>query len=274
MICRGFVSSTSQSLVFILLSFTSSTIGAIPNAPTTNAPGLLPPMTAAASPQAIVAHDVNGDFIPDLVVETANSVLVYPGLGDGTFGTPTSTPIAGLHQNGSTYNLPFAGMATGYLNSITTNPAATIVTAQQGGAYLLPGGRGAGYLWNTAPAGLGIGDLDNDGFDDLVLVGPGSRGIDVVLNNPVNGSYFVSPTSTLGNDATIPDYAPGQFTTRHRDTVPIFSFVIPSCGTQPFSAVTVGDFDGDGLNDIAAAGPDCVLVAYNQGGGDFNIRRK
>ena len=243
------------------------------NAPTTNAPGLLPAFVAGPAPQAILARDVNGDFIPDLVVETQNAIVVFPGLGDERFGAPTSTPINTLVQNGSSYTLPFAGLAAGYLNVAPANPAVTILTAQQSGAYLLPGGRASGYIGNQPAAGLAIGDLDNDGFDDWVQVGPGNRGIAVILGSAQNGSDpVIGPTPPTGPDSQFPDYAPGQFAARHRELAIQFIFEIPSCGVQPFSAVTVGDFNGDGLNDIAAAGPDCVLVAYNLGGGDFNIQ--
>jgi len=69
-------------------SFTLATNFVDANAPSS-------PLSAGTGSYAVAAMDLNGDKVPDVIVADfyANQVLIYLGLGDGTFQPPTALPV-------------------------------------------------------------------------------------------------------------------------------------------------------------------------------------
>jgi hypothetical protein len=182
-----------------------------------------------ASPVALSIADVNGDGINDIVATNflSSDVSVFLGNGDGTVRTPTVGYIVG----GS----PRTPALIGDFNNDGKNDL--IVPDREFNFVYLEGYgdgtfrsamnfyslRGNGYQPNAVS--IATGDFNGDGYPDFVVGngnGPSTTGVTVFLSNP-DGSLQpgVSYASTTTN--------------------------------FELEYVVVGDFNGDGKPDIAAA---------------------
>ncbi len=234
-----------------------------------------------------VAGDFNGDGIPDLAVintNAAQTVTVLLGNGDGTFrAVPgpalTSYPsaiVAGdfnsdgkldlaISSTGPNYNSPGTltillgnGDGTFTVGTTATGVASVVaamdfngdgeldllVTSSSQTQILL--GNGDGTFAAPVTVGsfqtLAAADLNGDGVPDLIGVSTAT----------VNGAYVSTTELYLGN---------GDGTFRQTGT----TFAVPG------SLVTVGDFNGDGIPDLAMDGTyySSPVIYLGKGDGTF-----
>ncbi len=171
----------------------------------------------------VAAGDFNGDGILDLVTanwQSSSTVSVLLGNGDGTFQSPRDFPTNGSTPTGLVVG-DFNG--DGQLDLAVTNEFNNSVTV------FLGNGDGtlrtlASYPVGSYPIAVRTGDFNGDGIPDLVVTNAGAGGfgddtVSVLLGNG-DGSFQTGPTYVVGS--------------------------------HPFSVV-VGDFNGDGIPDIATA---------------------
>jgi PA14 domain/FG-GAP-like repeat len=156
------------------------------------------------------AVDATGDSILDLVVgydyvgasecTAAVYASVWPGVGDGTFGTPVvsqikqNIPPSGppLYKNECAYNSMAMGDVNGdnlpdIINALDTNVLQVNIN-QGGGVFAPTSNLNTGYIYGL---NLKLVDLDNDGNLDIVYLV--YNGIEVMLGNG-NGT-FASPVA-------------------------------------------------------------------------------
>ena len=160
-----------------------------------------------------IAHDFDGDGRLDLALPAGDDgVLVLPGRGDGSFGSPTSFPAG----NASYLALgDFDG--DGHVDLLAADgPSAT------GDVYLLRGLGGGAFAPEIAVPNLGYvrglvtEDFDRDGHSDVAVLHGSFPFVLTLLLGRGDGSFQTSPERLLdGHDA-----------------------------------MTAGDFDGDGLPDL------------------------
>jgi hypothetical protein len=198
---------------------------------------------AGSSPQRNVAGDFNRDGIMDLAAADGadDLVLVMLGNGDGTFQSPVP------YQVGSNPSTLIAGDFDG------DGKLDIAVGDSDGGIYVLQGnGDGTFHvdsIISVAGAGpwdLAVGDFNGDGRLDLACVNQTDGTISIFLGNgdaTFNGDGFFQPPATIATNA-----GPAQ--------------------------MTVGDFNGDGILDIAVANfgaftGDTVSVFLGNGNGTF-----
>ena len=181
------------------------------------------------SPRSLVVAELNGDNRADLAVgnlgdgSTAAStgISVLLGRGDGTFQDNVVNPVGDVPA--STVTADFN--RDGHLDLVTANTGSndiSILLGKGDGTFLPPRSFSAG----NGPKGLAWGDFNGDGRLDLAVADGG----DPNHNNVGQGVLIL-----MGN-------GDGTF------QAPIFE----AAGTNPSSIVT-GDFNGDGIWDLAVA---------------------
>ncbi len=177
-------------------------------------------------PYGIVVGDFNGDGIPDLAVLDSNdstknfSITVLVGDGTGNFTIKTSGPFTGDHAF-ALATIDFDG--NGILDLAVVNESSNSVTLLRGkgdGTFTaLPVSLATGI----GPHAIAVADFNGDGIPDLAVVNDGSSAggtVTVLLGNG-DGTFLPAAKS-------------------------------PPTGIQPIS-ITVGDFNGDGIPDLATA---------------------
>ena len=195
------------------------------NLPSFVAPRLFP---VGYSPTSLVVADFNGDGIPDVVTANsgANTVSVLLGNGDGTFKAAQNIPV-GAHPNAvAVADLTGTGVfdlvvADGGTYPTFNDSDVQVLLGNGDGTFQRPVSYGAGIV---NPRGVAVADLNGDGILDLAVADGGSYGSNA-------GAVWVLLGTGGGS------FQPGQR-------------IAAGVGTK---AVAVGDFNGDGVLDLAVA---------------------
>jgi hypothetical protein len=193
---------------------------------------------AGASPRSVAVGDFNSDGVPDLAVASSaeGTITVLLGNDDGTFAALPAIAAGGSPSS----------VAVGDFNHDGVPDLAVAIDAGGAGSVTILLGNGDGtfkianrYFVGSSPQALAIADFNGDGALDLVTVNYGN--VSVLLGNG---------DGTFQSDAT---------------------HALASGNSSGAAGVAVGDFNGDGLPDIAAASSGVVSVLLNQGGGNFGL---
>ncbi len=246
--------------------------------------------TAGTQPGALVAGDFNGDGIPDVaVLDSGNgldaTVLIFLGEGAGTFAAVPGPPAS---VDGCTDSL-----VVGDFNGDGKLDIAAVGFIEACVAVLLGNGDGTFALAPNSPMSIAgafsfvAGDFNEDGKLDLALSNIDDDSITMLLGNG-DGTFTAGVSSSIGfgpqsivsgdfNGDGKPDLIAwsnqgnsisillnnGDGTFRIAPTSPIIF-------NSPPDAVAVGDFNGDGVPDLAiACTAGTVTVLFGRGDGAF-----
>jgi hypothetical protein len=197
-------------------------------------PGVAP----ASGPVAV--GDFTGDGILDIAVaentETSATILLYRGLGNGTFAAPVSSSVT----------LPIYSLFTGDFNNdgkLDLVSSTSIGSFNVNGMVLLNNGSGH-FVQQTPFAGgddgwvVGVADVNGDGILDVLFEGEaqGNGGVEVYLGNG-DGNFTFKTTAYENNFDGNP--------------------------------IGIGDFNGDGKLDIAVTDDYQIDVYLGNGDGTF-----
>lgn len=172
------------------------------------------------------------------------------------------------------------------LVSVVVEPRATplaphrwslVVARNDGRGGFAPGPRTA---LEEGPATLAVGDLDADGFADVVVTGPDghallrSRGDDLEPGPrlPRSAPPAIADLDGDGRNELVTFTRPGDIRLYRNTGESRFepSVIMPA---PSVTDLAVGDLDGDGDHDLAAGGYEEVLLLANDGGGRFSALR-
>jgi hypothetical protein len=247
-----------------------------------------PTLTTGNGPVAIVTNDFNGDGIPDLAVvnQTDNTVSVFLGNGDGTF------TLQGTFATGKN---PVAIVTTDFTSDGNAD-LAVVNQADNTVSILLGNGDGTfqpqmTFATGTSPSAIVTADFNNDGKPDLAVANQTANTVSVYLGNG-NGTFTTSATLRTGNGPVALSAA--QFdldsstnydlaiVNQTDDTLLMYlgngdgtftegeTFLLnnPSASGNKPVAITEGDFNVDGLPDVAVTDEDAGTVSILIGNGD------
>jgi hypothetical protein len=250
------------------------------------------PVPSAAVDVAV--GDFNGDHIPDLAANYFGPEgawgATFLGTGDGNF-TPGASFYSGV-QCGSfgleTADLTNDGkldlvMAHGFTVPGCFGNKVTVHLGDGAGGFESPG-----RLFETGGsiAHFAVGDFDEDGTPDLAIPAPDQRAIYVFFGNG-DGSFRQGPVLPYSGPFAGVDIVARDLTgDGHLDLalatgnlVQVFfgsglgSFSAPlSLPVRDAAGITTGDFNGDGVVDLAVTSvtQGTVSVFYGTGGGSFS----
>ena len=244
----------------------------------------LTPFTAGANiglagADCLVTGDINGDGIPDLLVPVNGTVVAYLGNGNGTFTLTSTTPTP----------------SGGYLALGDFNYDGKLDFATTGNLIAL--GNGDGTFQNptdivsdppsTGFSGIAAGDINNDGWPDLVLTNNGIPYNDVyVLLNNQQGGFTQVPTnfgplttqpilvdlnSDGALDLVVVNTSSGAAGVYLGNGVGGFSFKQLLTGPLIDTAAVnlVADVNGDGVPDICILESDTLEIYLGKGGATY-----
>jgi FG-GAP-like repeat len=237
----GYVATTSgTNTIGVALNAGAGTPGSFPGSGFRSAAAVTDAAGDAFSPTALASGHLTSSGHADLVVAgyfvspttgavvLPGNVAVFQGNGDGTFGTPavfsgtdgttpTAVVTADLRGNGITDVV----LANEVYTPLTIGVSAA-TAASNNIQVLLGDGKGGLTTSSTItlpvpPSTLTITDFNNDSYLDILVTGTDGS-LNIILND---GTGHFSTTTAIGTTLSIP------------------------------SLTTSGDFNGDGLADIA-----------------------
>lgn len=234
----------------------------------------------ATDARGMALGDLDGDGRPELIIPFGSGAFrgidVFGNRGGGTFKLgatyasdwfPLSVAVADVNGDGKLDVLA----ATATVQGAMPSPGGVIVLLN----------RGDGTLADPVPydvpgSTIAVGDVDGDGKPDIATTD--ATGLVQILINQGNGTFSRSSPSVAGGGITLlsmamadlngdgaadivttntfaqeSDARPGWVTVLSRNTVP--AEAAPLLQGNATTGVAIGDLNGDGMMDIAAAVP-------------------
>lgn len=234
------------------------------------------PLTLAPFGNGLTAAgDVNGDGFGDVAVQDGRGVVVYPGSPAGISSTPVAVIPPPADESSFGFKLAAAGDVDGdgYADLVVVGRTVSVFLGGPSGpgttpAWAFDGGLEPNHFFLLLTAA----DLNGDGYGDLVLTdyfggnsGPYRfryfRGGAGGLESPAAGTLVTRPNLPQGTAGDVNGDGISDLVTEEVGSFAVFlggagfpappSQVIP-LGERPGS-YRIGDFDGDGAFDLAAA---------------------
>jgi hypothetical protein len=223
---------------------------------------------AGPSPNAVVVGDFNGDGRLDLAVanEGPNTISILLGNGDGTFKPPAS--YAAIVDSGFLAVGDFNGDGKPDLIVGGSNSNAVSVLLGNGdGSFQSPVVTTVGI---SNPFPIAVGDFNGDGRLDFAEVAFNTQSVSILLGNG-DGSF--QPPVTYALEGYVQSLVAADFNGDGKPDLAVATCCYPDTGTvwillgngdgsfqKPIgstvygvSNLVIGDFNGDGKPDLAAA---------------------
>ncbi|HEX4947178.1 MAG TPA: VCBS repeat-containing protein [Blastocatellia bacterium] len=236
---------------------------------------------SGSQPFSVAVADFNQDGRLDLVVvnEGFGNLAILDGNGDGSFAAPRYFSASATPQSALIGDFNKDGKADLVVANYATNEV-TVLLGLGDGSFESARSYGAGVGWS--PGAIALGDVNNDGNEDLIVGKGGFRYVTVLHGSGTGAFWFytafiagMEPQSLaladFNRDGKL-DLAVGNYLSHSITVFPghgtgaydTFQGQYIDVGARPLSLLS-GDFDGDGKADLAIAnsGSSTVSVMVN-----------
>jgi len=177
----------------------------------------------------------NANYLPAPgVAQSFNVSAAQPSGTVSNFGDPISISKSPISAAIGDFN------GDGIPDFVTVNIDGTVSILTGSNTGVLSEALGSPYTVGVSPVGVAVGDFNGDGFQDIAVTNSQDSIVNVsILLGNGDGTFFVSGLS-------------------------------PATGRQP-EGIVVGDFNGDGLQDLAVTntGDNTVTILIGDGTGRF-----
>jgi Bacterial Ig-like domain (group 3)/FG-GAP-like repeat len=241
---------------------------------------------------SIAVADFNGDGKQDLALldAAANAVIILLGNGDGTFQMAASSPAVAQDSNQVVVG-DFNG--DGNQDLVVSAVTSTVLLGNGDGTFNAVPAPNSPF--GGTPYAIALGDFNRDGNLDLAVSYPDNHVLSIMLGNgdgtfalPNHVAAFQTPGTAIGvadfngdgkldlalgvNDASTVGGVGDSVTILAGNGDGTFSYA-PSGPLESLAAITsinVGDFNGDGVPDLAVTDEFGTLIVYvANGSGSF-----
>ena len=223
----------------------------------------------ALSPRAMATGDLDGDGLPDLVVADFGQLTIYAGrpasAGGGfsltpsfTAALPTAGPgpgdgesiVLGDFNNDGKIDIATANEISNTVTVFLNNSSAGSISFAAPASYAVDGSPSS-----VAPSAITAGDFDGDGNLDLAIAVSGA---------PTTIAPFAAPTYRI-------DILPGGSNGTFGAVVQVAVGDTAPLGIVTPQVIASGDFNGDGLPDLAVGASNGLFVLTNASTGVGNF---
>ncbi len=233
-------------------------------------------------PNTIAAADFNGDGKIDLVEVSLLKAKVSIFQNSSTVGAISLQPSMDFLTGANPYDIAIGDLnGDGKQDIVVTNDGSTAISIFQNTSVggIMDFGPNDVLSAISHPYSVTIGDVDGDGKLDIVVVNAGAHTLSIYRNrmlltdtlasfdppvnfNTGNTPYYVRMADFDGDgkiDIAVPNWAASNISVFKNISTPGNIALAPSVefptGKNP-SSVTIADYDGDGLADMAVSNMD------------------
>src|SRR5215831_1915448 len=240
-------------------------------------------------PRSVAVGDFNGDGKQDLAVanEGTNNVSILLGTGTGSFATATSFAAGSAPHSVAVGDFNGDGKQDLVVANYFSNTVSILL-----GTGTRSFGTATNFAVGTNPNSVAVGDFNGDGKQDLAVENKGSNNVSILLGTGT-GSFGVATNYAVGSLPVLvvvgdfngdgkQDLAVPNEDSINSNNVSILlgtgtgSFGagtnFPTGGIEPRS-VAVGDFNGDGIQDLAMPNENSanLSILLGTGTGTFGV---
>ena len=232
------------------------------------------PVSVGLNPYSIAVGDFNGDGNSDLAVANNGSgtVTILLGNGDGTFTAASESPVAVGREPSSVVVSDLD--SDGKLDLAVANEGDNTVTILLGnGDGTFTASSGGPIAVGADPWAISVGDFDGDGKPDLAVANGGDVTVSILMNQG-GGVFKPGPNSPVAVGDGPGSIAVGDFDGDGKLDLavgsgagtPVITILLgqgggvfqaapssPIAVNEGFEAMALGDFNGDGIPDLAEA---------------------